>query len=207
MTEGVYRLAGREISALETRALEYIKSNIPELEAHLTGTRDFALEINRNQSLELDNEKVALAALCHDLARLMDPAQIEKELRSRGIDPDSFSYVAPILLHGELSAIYAKEKLGIDDVDILRAIRGHATGNGRMSLLDKLIYVADKIEETRTYPAADTLRTLVRSDFPGAFPRVVSAVISWVVAEFLPLDYNSVDAYNRSLDEIKTLDG
>jgi len=192
-------LTDRVASPLEVRALRYIREEIPDLEAHLLGTRDFALEINRNQSLGIDEEKVVLASLCHDLARHVAPDEIAAALSQRGIDCDSPGFTSPILLHGFLSAELAKEKIGVRDEEVLDAVRWHATGRADMGLLERLLYVADKIEDNRDWPGVDDLRRLVEEDFHSAFPRVVASVISYVVAELWPLDYNSVAAYNRAL--------
>ncbi len=194
----------REITEPEKKALDYIGREIPGLKDHLLGTRDLALEISMLQNLGLDTEKVALAALCHDLGRLYQPDDIPGELQRRGIDPDASGYVAPILLHGELSAELAREEIGIKDEDVLGAIRIHATGAEEMSVLDKLIYVADKLEPTRVYPGVEELREKARKDLLSAFPEVISAVIQWVVAGKLPLDYNSVAAYNRAVKEMES---
>ncbi len=195
-------MTDRVKSPLEIRALDYIRAEIPRLEEHSVGTRDFALEINRDQSLGLDEEKIILAALCHDFARLMEPGMIVSELKARGIDPDSFGYVIPILLHGILSAELAKEKIGVTDEETLNAIRWHVTGQAEMTVLDRLIYVSDKVEErTREYPGVGELRELVVKDLMKAYPRVLAAVITYVVAELQPLDYNSIAAYNRAIDE------
>ncbi len=194
----------RSYSPQEQRALDYIRSEVPRAETHLVATRDFALEINEDQSLGLNEEKVVLAALCHDLARLMDPAEIESQLRQRGIDPDSLGFVTPILSHGHLSAELARERIGIEDEEVLEAIRWHATGRGEMSLLEKLVYVADKVEATRDYPGVEKLRELVREDFHRSIPLVIGSVIKHVVAMNQPLDYNSVAAYNRALGDARS---
>lgn len=189
------------ISETETHVLAYIKAELPRLLDHSIGTRDFALEIYRDQLPDLDPGKVALAALCHDLARLIDPSDIVHQLESRGIDTDSLGFVTPILLHGFLSAEIAREKFGVEDREILDAIRWHATGRDRMNDLEKLIYVADKIEPNRDYPGVGDLRMAVREDFRAGFVKVIGAVIEYVVARSLPLDYNSVAAWNRALSD------
>ncbi len=193
-------MAERVISPLEKRALEYLRVELrPDLAAHSVATRDFALEVNRTQSLGLDEEKIALGALCHDLARLFTPRQMEDGLRARGIDPDSFGFVIPMLLHGPLSAEIARDEIGVDDQEVLHAIRIHATGSGEMSLLDKLIYVADKVEPGRDYEGVEELRHLASKDVRVAFPEVMAWVLAFLVAHKQPLDYNSVAAYNHAL--------
>ena len=189
-----------ELKFLETIALDYIESCIePILASHLISTRDYALEINKALSLGIDEEKISLASLCHDLARLMPEDEIRRGLSDRGIDPDSLNTASPILLHGPLSAEIAREKIGIEDEEILQAIRIHATGCGEMSVLDKVIYIADKIEPTRDFPGVDDLRKLAFENLDSAFLAVISSVIAWLVARNEPLDYNTVAAYNRAL--------
>jgi predicted HD superfamily hydrolase involved in NAD metabolism len=195
-------MTDRQSSNLERSVLTYIRTELPGLADHFIGTRDFALEINCDQSLGLDEEKIVIASLCHDLARLIPADKIKSELTGRGIDPESFGFVQPILLHTVLSAELAKELFGIHDDEILTAIRNHGPGARNMSLLDKLIYVADKIEVNRDYHVVKELRVLVRQDFHKAFPRVIGAVITYLVAEQRPVDYNSVAAYNQAIMDI-----
>jgi len=185
------------ISEIEKKALEYIRTEIPTLEAHLTGTRDFALEINSVNNLGIGEDKVAVAALCHDFARLVEPSKIAGELERRGIDPSSFNAAAPILLHGPLSAELAKESLGLTDVLILDAITWHATGRAGMSVLEKIVYIADKIEMNRDWPGIEELRNEVRQDFDRGFRVVLGAVLRWVIARGWPLDYNAIAAWNE----------
>jgi len=193
-------LTGRSVSPLERRALDFISANIDrELAGHLIGTRDFALEINRDQTLGLHEESVALASLCHDLARRIPPDEILSELESRRIDPAEYGFVVPVLFHGVLSAEIAREKVGVTDEDVLDAIRWHAGGRRDMSLLAKLVYVADKVEPSRRFPGVEELRSAVRLGLEGAFPRIVASVICYIVARNLPLDYNSVAAYNQAV--------
>jgi predicted HD superfamily hydrolase involved in NAD metabolism len=196
----VRRLNSRELSESEKSVLRYIRSELhPELAQHLISTRDFVLDINRIQQLGLSEDQVAMAGVCHDLSRLDEPELIVRDLVSRGINPDDFGFVAPILLHGVLSAEIAKERFGVTDEAVLDAIRWHATGREKMSLLEVLIYVADKVEPRRNYPGVEELRGMVKENVMDAFPKVISSVIKWVVAQSLPLDYNSVAAYNRAI--------
>ncbi|MCX6645858.1 MAG: bis(5'-nucleosyl)-tetraphosphatase (symmetrical) YqeK [bacterium] len=188
------------------RVLDYIANNIPEMEKHLVGTCNFALEVKRSQAIDYSEEQVALAALCHDLARLYSGEDLIKTLHSRGIDPDSFGFKHSILLHGYVSEILALEEIGITDESILSAIRKHTTGEKEMSVLDKLIYVADKLEPRRDFQGIDELRDLAGKDIIMAFPSVIAAVICMVVAHKWPLYYNSVAAYNQAILELERPD-
>jgi predicted HD superfamily hydrolase involved in NAD metabolism len=183
------------------RVLDYITNKIPEMEEHLVGTCVFALDVKRSQAIDYTEEQVALAALCHDLARLYTEEDLIRTLQSRGIDPDSFGFKHSILFHGYVSEILAREEIGITDESILSAIRKHTTGEEDMSVLDKLIYVADKLEPGRDFQGIDELRGMARKDIVEAFPSVIAAVIAMVVARKWPLYYNSVAAYNQAIFE------
>ncbi len=194
------------LTDVKNEILVYIRSEIPVMERHLVGTCDFALMVNSDQNLGLEEEKVAAATLCHDLARLVEPSQIPLELVKRGLDPDLYNHAAPILLHGILSAELARERLGIDAEDVLNAIRRHATGNEEMSLLDKLVYVSDKVEGGRKYSGVEELRMLAARNLTEAYPAVLASVIKYVIAHGYLLDYNSVAAWNSVISEITDRD-
>ena len=75
--------------------------------------------------------------------------------------PDTVIALAPALLHAPLSGVRAKCEYDIDDVEIINAIDCHTTGRENMTLLDKIIFVADKAEPVREYEEAGELRKLV----------------------------------------------
>ena len=62
------------------------------------------------------------------------------------------------LAHSKIAAIIMKRDYGIEDEDIINAVSYHTTGRPGMSLLEKIIYIADAIEPNRNYPGVDALR-------------------------------------------------
>jgi len=64
-----------------------------------------------------------------------------------------------------LGALVAQKDFGVNDTEILDAIRYHTTARAKMTTLDKIIYVADKTEETRPYPLVDLLRGTLDEKF------------------------------------------
>ena len=115
---------------------------------HTAGVLQTALSLAAREGA--DPEKTRIAALLHDCAKYLP----EQELMQRSSDP------VPILpvLHAEAGAQIAKERFGIEDPEILSAIRLHTTGDKNMHLLDKIIYLADMIEPSRAYPGVDEIR-------------------------------------------------
>ena len=112
----------------------------------------------------LDAGRARLAALLHDAAREMEPDEfldLAQEWHLRVGDPERQS---PKLLHGPVAAELAKRELGVDDEEVLEAVRAHTTGRPGMGPLALVLYVADKIEPARDYPSVGRLRTLARED-------------------------------------------
>ena len=96
-----------------------------------------------------DVRKARIAGLLHDCAKCIPTEEKLKKCIKNGIPYSKSEEENPDLLHGKLGAFYAKEKYGIDDSEILSAITWHTTGHPGMSLLDKIIFVADYIEPNR----------------------------------------------------------
>ncbi|MCL2874382.1 MAG: bis(5'-nucleosyl)-tetraphosphatase (symmetrical) YqeK [Defluviitaleaceae bacterium] len=96
-----------------------------------------------------DAEKAYIAALLHDIAKEMPNSSKLAMAKAVGIKLDEELEKIPTLLHGYLGAQIAKTDFGIDDEYVLDAIRYHTTGRANMTLLEKIIYLADIIEPNR----------------------------------------------------------
>ena len=96
-----------------------------------------------------DYEKALIAGLLHDCAKYLPNDKKIAKCRKRGLSISECEYKNPELLHAKLSAAYAREKYGVTDLEILSAIEWHTTGKPNMSLMDKIIYIADYIEPNR----------------------------------------------------------
>jgi len=117
---------------------------------------------------DLDTDLARLAALLHDAAREMRPEEflnLADKWHLQVGDPERES---PKLLHGPVAAELAKRELGVDDEEVLEAVRTHTTGRPGMGPLALVLYVADKIEPARDYPSVGRLRTLAGEDLNGA---------------------------------------
>ncbi len=97
----------------------------------------------------VDVEKAMIAGLLHDCAKYVSNDKKIQKCEKRGIYISPVEYQNPDLLHAKLSAVYAKEKYGIEDTEILDAITSHTTGKPNMTTLEKIIYIADFIEPNR----------------------------------------------------------
>lgn len=105
---------------------------------------------------DVDVDKTWLAAILHDLEKNISLEENDMLVRMYGLDE---KYIGnQNLSHSKLAAVVSRDKLGINDEDILNAIAFHTTGRANMSMLEKIIFVADTCEEGRTYKEAAMLR-------------------------------------------------
>ncbi|MGI6173577.1 MAG: nicotinate-nucleotide adenylyltransferase [Christensenellales bacterium] len=117
----------------------------------------------------VDEEKASLAALLHDCAKCM-PEKEMRETIGRNLEVLIEPYeTAPQLLHAIAGTALAYERFGIRDKEILSAIRWHTTGCEAMSMLDKIVYLADAIEPNRSpFPRLRKIRRLSETDLDAA---------------------------------------
>ena len=134
--------------------------NVGYLSAHLAGVYG------------CDKDKALIAGALHDCAKELPlDEQIEKAKKYSG---DLFTEKK--MLHSPAGATFAKESLGIEDKEILDAICYHTTGRGDMSLLEKIVYLADKIEPSRNYTDLSPIRAAAEVDLDSAMRMTASAV-------------------------------
>lgn len=129
----------------------------PERFIHTVDTVLTALKLNDTWGVDYD--KVFTAALLHDCMK-------DSTFIHEGVPKDTYD---TLVLHAFNGAIEAKNNFGINDEDILNAIRYHTTCRPNMSKLEKLIYLADMIEPSRVYPDVDEIRDIASMDAEQGF--------------------------------------
>lgn len=112
----------------------------------------------RARGLCLSEEKATLAAALHDCAKYVP--QDSPLLKGFHL-PEN---VPPPVLHQFTGAYLAEHEFGITDEEVLNAVKYHTSGRANMSALEKLIFLADMLEEGRSYPGVDVLRNLFYTD-------------------------------------------
>ena len=98
---------------------------------------------------EVDIEKAELAGLLHDCAKCIDSEDTLDDCMKYNIELTDVEKRNPFLIHSKLGAVHAKKLYGVDDEDIISAIRFHTTGKPDMTMLEKIIFIADYIEPGR----------------------------------------------------------
>jgi nicotinate-nucleotide adenylyltransferase len=95
---------------------------------------------------ETDSTKARIAGILHDCVKYLGKEKIVEMVKEYNVEVFDHEMNAPRTLHGPLGAYIAKTRFRIEDEDILNAIRFHTIGRENMSLLEKIIFISDKIE-------------------------------------------------------------
>lgn len=142
-----------------------------------------------------DLHKAELAGLLHDCAKRFDNATMLEKCMKREIPMTDSEVRDPSLLHAKLGAWYAREKYGIEDEEILNAIACHTTGRVGMTLLDKILYVADYIEPRR-FKARNLpeMRKMAFEDLDLACFSITESVLKYLETTNCPIDTTTVEA-------------
>ncbi|WP_025693176.1 bis(5'-nucleosyl)-tetraphosphatase (symmetrical) YqeK [Paenibacillus zanthoxyli] len=109
-----------------------------------------------------DPERAELAALLHDVAKYWPVERQREIIEQNHLSPELLSYDKQ-LWHAEVGAYVAEKEYGITDTGVLDAIRYHTSGRVGMTLLDKIVCLADYIEPGRDFPGVDRIRKLAAS--------------------------------------------
>ena len=91
-------------------------------------------------------EKAEIAALMHDIAKCLNYDELIKMIVDNSIEISDSERENPKTLHSPVGAYMAREKFGIEDQDIINSIKNHTLGRIEMSVLEKIVYLSDKIE-------------------------------------------------------------
>lgn len=115
-----------------------------------------------------DEEKAAVAGILHDITKELPKDEQLQIMLDGGIILDDIQKDAQKLWHGISGSVYVKNNLGIQDEDILNAIRYHTTGRAGMSLLEKIIFIADFTSKERSYQGVSTMRKKAKKSLESA---------------------------------------
>lgn len=140
-----------------------------------------------------DLKKAELAGLLHDCAKYLDADKLLKTCKKNEIPITEAEYKSPYLLHGKVGAYFAQKKYGITDEEILNAIRFHTTGRPDMTMLEKIVFVADYIEPSRSHaPNLDALRRLSFENLDQAVYEILKQTLDYLEKKKQNIDQHTV---------------
>ncbi len=188
-----------------TEIEKILKSELtPERFYHTLGVRDEACELAKR--FNLNQKKAELAGLLHDCAKCLTVEDLKKYIKENIKNVEEGELKNYKTFHAPVGEYFAKNKFKIDDEEILSAIRWHTLGRVNMSLFEKIIFLADKIEKnTRDSEyRAEILKILDgnkgESGLNLALLRCFKETIKSLVNRELCIAQTTIDVYNWLLE-------
>lgn len=160
---------------------------------HVLGVEETAVALAKKY--DASPEKASIAALTHDYAKERPDEEFKMVIVRDGFDPELLNYNNAIW-HGLVGASFVERELGITDAEILHAIRVHTTGAAKMSLLDKIIYVADYIEPGRDFPGVQDARAIAWADLDEAVAFETKHTLAHLLAQEQQIYPKIIETYN-----------
>lgn len=140
-------------------------------------------------------EACSLAALLHDYAKEHAAESMKEIVLSEGMESEMTGYGSEIM-HGPVGAYYAETVFGIKDEAILDAIRQHTIGGETMTLIGKVLFIADYIESGRAFKGVDEARRLAEDSLDEAAYFKIEKTIIHLVKKELPIYPGTIYVYN-----------
>ena len=172
-----------------------------KLLSHSLGVEDMARRLAI--SYGADEEKAALAGLLHDYGKTYSIDELLQFAVANNV-VDELSLQEQSLLHAPVGSWLLEHELGIDDPEVLYAVKIHTTGAADMTLLAKIIYLADYIEPGRSHPGVDVIRELAFQDFNKALLGAVDSTIKYVLEKQGILHPHSILFHNWLISQSRS---
>ena len=171
----------------------------PKRYLHTCGVVDAAQDLAIRYGA--DPEQACLAGWLHDITKECSiPEQLEMCGRF-GIALTDLEKRSPKLWHAKTSAGYAKECLGIEDPVVLDSLRYHTTGRANMTVLDKIVYLADYIEVNRTFDGVEEVRALIDEGLDAMLLQAMKQTIEELLEKSAPIHPDTFLCYNQLVSE------
>lgn len=185
------------------RVLAWLAENVsPGRLQHILGVEQTSIQLACFH--QVNKDKAAVAGLLHDLAKFFPPAKLLQMVTEEGNSIDRVCAANPHLLHAEASAIVARDEFGIEDEEILTAIRNHTLGCPEMSELSCIIFVADAIEPRRgNSPELEKLRLVSQEDLDKSVQQTCDYSLRYLIDTYRTIHPRTVLTRNWFLEKVK----
>lgn len=167
-------------------AAELAKNVKGEKFEHSIGVEQTAIALARRYGVDMD--KAGFAGLLHDYTKQKDNIALAKKY--------NLPYITEKTLHGHTAAVVLADKGLVTDTEVLSAIAWHTTGRAGMTMLEKVIYVADYIEPNRDFEGVERVRALAFENIDKAVLMGVRESLENIIERKSLIDMDSVKAYN-----------
>ncbi len=157
---------------------------------HICGVEEVAVELAK--IYDISEEKASIAALTHDLLKYDTIEEQIKWLDQKTVE--KFCHI-PVMYHAYSAAIFIQKELGIQDTDIINAVKYHVWGRPHMSTLEKIIYVADFAEPNRNFEEAKITRNLAKTDLDLALVYAMKSSMDYLIEKGITPSIDQYEAF------------
>lgn len=154
------------INVSRDELIEAVKEVLSEKRfKHVLRVEEAAIELAEHY--HVSTEKVSIAALLHDYCKEENDVDMRELIIAENF-PLTYLKYGSAIWHGPIGAHIAENEFDVTDPEILAAIANHTVGANEMSDIEKIVMLADQIEEGRYFPGIDDLRKAARKDLDTA---------------------------------------
>jgi predicted HD superfamily hydrolase involved in NAD metabolism len=182
-------------------ALKLVKEQLTDHRyQHTLGVMETAIALAKQYGG--NEQKAELAAIFHDYAKFRPKDEMKEIITGQGFPQDLLEFNSE-LWHAPAGAYLVEKEAGISDREVLEAIRYHTSGRPGMTLLDKIIYLADYIEPGRHFPGVEEVRDMAKENLDKALIKAIQNTITFLLKKNQTIYPDTFYTYN---DLIKKLE-
>lgn len=187
-----------------SEALEIVKQQLTERRfQHTLGVMETAIELAKRYGADV--KKAELAAIFHDYAKYRPYEEMGQIIIQQNLGRNLLT-TNPEVWHGPVGAYLVQKEVGITDEEILNAIRYHTSGRPNMTLLEKVIFLADYIEPGRKFPGVEEVRNLANNDLDEAVLKATQNTIQFLVTSEQVIFEDTIHTYNDYIKQRSGID-
>ncbi|QOR65605.1 bis(5'-nucleosyl)-tetraphosphatase (symmetrical) YqeK [Cytobacillus suaedae] len=185
----------------QREALEIVRKQLTEHRfTHTIGVMETAISLAKRYGV--DEKKAEISAIFHDYAKFRPKDEMRSIIYEQKMAKDLLEFNSE-LWHAPVGAYLVKTEVGIEDEEILNAIKFHTSGRVNMTPLEKVIYLADYIEPGRHFPGVDEVRELAKISLNKALIQSLINSIQFLFKKNQAIYPDTFLTYNALVNEEK----
>jgi predicted HD superfamily hydrolase involved in NAD metabolism len=185
----------------QNEALQLVKAQITEKRyVHTLGVMETAIELAKRYGANV--KQAELAAIFHDYAKFRPKEEMKQIIISQNMEKDLLNFHSE-MWHAPVGAYLVEQEAGITDREILDAIAYHTSGRIGMTLLEKVVYLADYIEPGRSFSGVDEVREMAKKNLDVALIQAVRNTITFLMNKKQAIYPDTFHMYNDLILNLK----
>ncbi|WP_342043359.1 bis(5'-nucleosyl)-tetraphosphatase (symmetrical) YqeK [Bacillus sp. OTU2372] len=183
------------------KALDIVKLQLTENRyQHTLGVMETAISLAEKYGADV--KKAEIAAIFHDYAKFRPKDEMKEIIMSQGLPQDLLVYNTE-LWHAPVGAYLVEKEAGVSDNEVLDAIRYHTSGRPNMTLLEKVIYLADYIEPGRHFPGVEEVREIANENLEKALIKAIQNTILFLMKKNQTIYPETFYTYNDLIQKLE----